>query len=203
VLFGNRSKGLDRRLRVRISLVEMSDRIVCLPTRSADLPLHQLKLFMSVSWEDFRNRTPTTAEVRLLGRTDVPSVLALQKLTTDNQLWYEPFGMEHMVHFPKFFDTVFCMGILYHHRDPVGILRMINESMTTGGQLIVECQGIPGEGPYALFPEKTYGKVKGTYFLPTAECLSNWLKKACGQLLSERLMRPGGVEAVLKGFLVG
>ncbi|XP_035674864.1 transport and Golgi organization protein 6 homolog [Branchiostoma floridae] len=30
-----------------------------------------------------------------------------------------------------------------------------------------------------------------------------WLKKACGQLLSERLMRPGGVEAVLKGFLVG
>lgn len=35
---------------------------------------------MSVSWEDFKNRTPTTAEVRLLGRVDVPAVLALQKL---------------------------------------------------------------------------------------------------------------------------
>ena len=35
---------------------------------------------MSVDWEEFRNRTPTTAEVRLLGRVDLPSVLALQKL---------------------------------------------------------------------------------------------------------------------------
>lgn len=35
---------------------------------------------MSVDWEEFRNRTPTTADVRLLGRVDLPSVLALQKL---------------------------------------------------------------------------------------------------------------------------
>ncbi|MEO2033430.1 MAG: hypothetical protein ABGZ35_15240 [Planctomycetaceae bacterium] len=35
---------------------------------------------MAVDWEDFSNRTPTTAEVRLLGRVDVLSVLALQKL---------------------------------------------------------------------------------------------------------------------------
>ncbi|XP_066278108.1 transport and Golgi organization protein 6 homolog [Branchiostoma lanceolatum] len=31
----------------------------------------------------------------------------------------------------------------------------------------------------------------------------SWLRKVCGQLLSGRLMRPGGVEAVLKGFLAG
>ena len=55
---------------------------------------------------------------------------------------------------------------------------MINESMVKGGQLIVESQGIPGDGPYALFPEKTYAKVKGTYFVPTATCLVNWLKKS-------------------------
>jgi tRNA (mo5U34)-methyltransferase len=104
--------------------------------------------------------------------------LALQKLVEKNQLYYEPFGLEEMVHFPKFFDTVFCMGILYHHRDPINILRMINESMVKGGQIIVESQGIPGDGPYALFPEKTYAKVRGTYFVPTAECLVNWLKKS-------------------------
>jgi len=104
--------------------------------------------------------------------------LALQKLTKPNQLYYEPFGLEEMVQFPKFFDTVFCMGILYHHRSPIDILRLINESMAKGGQLIVESQGIPGDGPYALFPEKTYAKVKGTYFVPTATCLVNWLKKA-------------------------
>ena len=35
---------------------------------------------MSVDWEEFSNCTPTTAEVRLLGRVDLLSVLALQKL---------------------------------------------------------------------------------------------------------------------------
>lgn len=35
---------------------------------------------MTVNWEEFHNHTPTTAEVRLLGTIDVPSVIALQKL---------------------------------------------------------------------------------------------------------------------------
>jgi tRNA (mo5U34)-methyltransferase len=104
--------------------------------------------------------------------------LALQKLTPKNQLHYEPFGLEELVHYPKFFDTIFCMGILYHHRDPINMLRMMNESMVKGGQIIVESQGIPGDGPFALFPEKTYAKVKGTYFVPTATCLVNWMKKS-------------------------
>lgn len=35
---------------------------------------------MEIDWEAFTNRTLTTAEVRLLGTVDFPSVLALQKL---------------------------------------------------------------------------------------------------------------------------
>ena len=35
---------------------------------------------MTIDWEAFTNHTLTTAEVRLLGMVDVPSVLALQKL---------------------------------------------------------------------------------------------------------------------------
>jgi len=35
---------------------------------------------MTVDWNSFANRTPTSAEVRLLGCVDVASVLALQKL---------------------------------------------------------------------------------------------------------------------------
>jgi lipoyl(octanoyl) transferase len=35
---------------------------------------------MTVDWDSFAEETLTTAEVRLLGRVDVPSVLALQKL---------------------------------------------------------------------------------------------------------------------------
>lgn len=35
---------------------------------------------MTIDWEAFTNKTQTTAEVRLLGLVDVPSVIALQKL---------------------------------------------------------------------------------------------------------------------------
>jgi lipoyl(octanoyl) transferase len=35
---------------------------------------------MTIDWDAFSNRTLTTAEVRLLGTVDVPSVMALQKL---------------------------------------------------------------------------------------------------------------------------
>ena len=35
---------------------------------------------MTIDWDAFSNRTLTTAEVRLLGAVDLPSVLALQKL---------------------------------------------------------------------------------------------------------------------------
>lgn len=35
---------------------------------------------MTIDWEAFSNKTETTAEVRLLGLVDVPSLLALQKL---------------------------------------------------------------------------------------------------------------------------
>ena len=103
---------------------------------------------------------------------------ALQKLTADNQLHFEGFGLEQLHYYPKFFDTMFCMGILYHHSDPVGILREMYKSMAVDGQLIVECQGIPGDMPVALFPDKMYAKVRGTYFLPTPSCLVNWMKKA-------------------------
>jgi tRNA (mo5U34)-methyltransferase len=43
---------------------------------------------------------------------------------------------------------------------------------------MLESQAIPGDAPYALFPDKTYAKVPGTYFVPTGSCLRNWMQKA-------------------------
>lgn len=102
----------------------------------------------------------------------------LQQFAQLPQLHFELLGIEHMGLFPKFFDTVFCMGILYHHPDPIGMLRKIRSAMKVGGQLIVESTGIPGEGSLALFPEKRYAKVPGTWFVPTQSCLIYWLQRA-------------------------
>jgi len=95
-----------------------------------------------------------------------------------DNIHFELLGAEHVRHFNSFFDTVFCMGVLYHNRNPIQILTDIWECMKKDGQLILESQGIPGDGSYAIFPEDRYAKMRNVWFFPTAECLVNWVKKA-------------------------
>ncbi len=87
-------------------------------------------------------------------------------------------GVEHLPLFPDCFDVIFLMGIIYHRPSPVDTLRDIVSALQPGGSLIIESQAIPGDEPYALFPDKTYAKVPGTYFVPTGACLYNWMQKA-------------------------
>ena len=95
-----------------------------------------------------------------------------------NNLFSELFGVEDIGLFEGSFDVVFLMGILYHRVSPLEVLREIRKAMRPGGTLIVESQGIPGDMPVALFPEERYAKVPGTYFVPTAACLKNWMLRA-------------------------
>lgn len=87
-------------------------------------------------------------------------------------------GIEHLKLFEQSFDVIFLMGIIYHRPSPIDTLRDILSSLKPGGSLILESQAIPGEEPYALFPDETYAKVPGTYFVPTGNCVKNWMKKA-------------------------
>lgn len=87
-------------------------------------------------------------------------------------------GIEHLSLFPESFDVIFCMGILYHRPSPIGALQELLSALKPGGTLIVESQAIPGGEPVALFPEHTYAKVPGTWFVPTAICLQHWIQRA-------------------------
>lgn len=102
----------------------------------------------------------------------------LNSLAGQQNLFIEPFGVEDIPLFPNSFDVIFLMGIIYHRISPVEMLKEISEAMRPGGHLILESQAIPGEDSIALFPEKTYAKVPGTYFVPTRLCLYNWLLRA-------------------------
>jgi tRNA (mo5U34)-methyltransferase len=95
-----------------------------------------------------------------------------------DNLTAELLGVEQIELFSESFDVVFLMGILYHRSSPIDVLRDIRKAMKPGATLIVESQGIPGDEPMALFPEKCYAKVPGTYFVPTGACLANWLVRA-------------------------
>ncbi len=93
-------------------------------------------------------------------------------------LHMELLGVEHLGRFTNSFDVIFLMGILYHRISPLESLKEVKKSMKKGGTLIVESQAIPGEEAVALFPERRYAKAPGTYFVPTAICLKNWLLRA-------------------------
>jgi len=101
----------------------------------------------------------------------------LNRLAGQKNLVVEPFGVEDIGLFPESFDVIFLMGIIYHRVSPVEMLKEIRAALKPGGRLIVESQAIPGDEPVALFPESRYAKVPGTYFVPTAACLKNWLKR--------------------------
>lgn len=93
-------------------------------------------------------------------------------------LHFELFGVEHVGNFQNFFDVVFSMGIIYHHRNPMQQLLDIRDSMRVGGELILETIGIPGEDSVALYPEDRYSKMRNVWFVPTLSCLINWVKRA-------------------------
>lgn len=103
---------------------------------------------------------------------------ALNSMAGCNNLEIDLLGVEHLRYFETCFDVVFLMGIIYHRPSPIDTLRDILISLKPGGTLLLETQGIPGEAPVALFPDNTYAKVPGTYFVPTASCLENWMQKA-------------------------
>jgi tRNA (mo5U34)-methyltransferase len=103
---------------------------------------------------------------------------ALNGIAGFSNLHIDLLGVEHLSLFPACFDVIFLMGIIYHRPSPIDVLKDAHKALLPGGTLILESQAIPGVEPVALFPEKTYAKVPGTYFVPTGTCLRHWMQRA-------------------------
>jgi len=102
----------------------------------------------------------------------------MQRFLQLKNLQYERLGVEHLYVFDQAFDIAMCMGILYHHRSPIEILRNLKQTLKVGGFAIIESQTIPGKGSIALFPEDRYAKARNVFFVPTRDCLVNWAKRS-------------------------
>jgi tRNA (mo5U34)-methyltransferase len=95
-----------------------------------------------------------------------------------DKLRFEMLGIEHMPGFADMFDTVFCLGVLYHRSDPIVALKALKQSLRKGGELILDTFMIDGDEPICLVPESTYSKISNIHFVPTITALENWCKKA-------------------------
>ncbi len=91
---------------------------------------------------------------------------------------YELLGVEHLPFYEHKFDTVFCLGVLYHRSDPVGMIKDLAKGIEKGGELFLDTFIIDGDDDICLSPEKTYSKIPNIYFVPTIKVLKNWCERA-------------------------
>ncbi|MDD5549543.1 MAG: tRNA 5-methoxyuridine(34)/uridine 5-oxyacetic acid(34) synthase CmoB [Sulfurovaceae bacterium] len=91
---------------------------------------------------------------------------------------YELLGVEHVGMYEYKFDTLFCLGVLYHRSDPIATLKSLYQGLNSGGELILDTFIIDGEEDIALTPLDRYSKIPNVYFVPTVNALKNWCHRA-------------------------
>ena len=91
---------------------------------------------------------------------------------------YELLGVEHVEFYEHKFDTLFCLGVLYHRSDPVAMLKSLFKGLNKGGELILDTFMIDGEDEMCLTPRDRYSKIPNIYFVPTVPALINWCTRA-------------------------
>ena len=91
---------------------------------------------------------------------------------------YELLGVEHAEFYEEKFDTIFCLGVLYHRSDPVVMLKQLYRALDKEGEVFLDTFFIDGEEEVALCPRSSYSKIPNIYFVPTIPALKNWCYKA-------------------------
>ena len=91
---------------------------------------------------------------------------------------YELLGVEHVEFYEHKFDTLFCLGVLYHRSDPVMMLKSLFKGLNKGGELILDTFMIDGKEEMCLTPKDRYSKIPNIYFVPTVPALINWCHRA-------------------------
>lgn len=95
-----------------------------------------------------------------------------------SEIVYELLGVEHLEFYEYKFDTIFCLGVLYHRSDPVGMLKSLYKGLERNGEVILDTFYIEGDEEICLSPLSSYSKIPNIYFVPTIRALRNWCLRA-------------------------
>ncbi len=104
--------------------------------------------------------------------------LVIQKFLNQENVFCLPIPHDEWLKTDLYFDTVFCMGVLYHRPSPVDMLRSIHDSMKKGGELVLENLVLETRQNLCLFPEDRYAKMRNVYFIPDLLVMESWLCRA-------------------------
>lgn len=99
-------------------------------------------------------------------------------LFAKTNITYELLGVEHLPFYEEKFDFIFMLGVLYHRTDPIATLKSLAKSLNKNGEILIDTFMIDGEDDIALCPKGSYSKIPNVYFVPTVNCLKNWLDRS-------------------------
>lgn len=95
-----------------------------------------------------------------------------------SDIQFELLGVEHLPFYEHKFDTILCLGVIYHRSDPVKMLKDLKMSLNSGGEVFLDTMYLEDDGEFALVPKNTYSKMSNVHFIPTIKALQNWCEKA-------------------------
>lgn len=104
--------------------------------------------------------------------------LTVQKFLKQENVYCLPIPHSRLPKMDRYFDTVFCMGVLYHRKSPVEMLKEICDSMKPGGELVLENLVIDAKDNMCLFPRNRYAKMRNVFFIPDLLAMESWLRRA-------------------------
>lgn len=102
----------------------------------------------------------------------------LQRYIRAERVFTLPLRLESFPVMTSCFDTVFCMGILYHQRDPLRMLQKIRSMLDRKGQVVLETLILDEDGDAVLQPPGRYAKMNNVFAIPTVARLEKWLHAA-------------------------
>lgn len=104
--------------------------------------------------------------------------LALQKFLRLDSVFCLPLAYDDFPKMEAYFDLVFCMGVLYHRKSPIEMLKDIHDSLRKGGELVLENLVLDSRRNVCLFPRDRYGKMRNVFFIPDLLAMESWLARA-------------------------
>ncbi|MDY3133636.1 MAG: tRNA 5-methoxyuridine(34)/uridine 5-oxyacetic acid(34) synthase CmoB [Campylobacter lanienae] len=112
-----------------------------------------------------------------------PSELAFLQFSFINHfaksdIKFEIAGVESLPSYGVKFDTIFCLGVLYHRSDPIKCLKELKSALNPNGEVFIDTMYIDRDDEMVLSPDTSYSKIPNISFIPSIKALQNWVKRA-------------------------
>lgn len=112
-----------------------------------------------------------------------PSELAFLQFSFINHfaksdIKFEIVGVESLPSYGVKFDTIFCLGVLYHRSDPIKCLKELKSALNPNGEVFIDTMYIDRDDEMVLSPDTSYSKIPNISFIPSIKALRNWAKRA-------------------------